>query len=181
MKFFLLISLFCLFPVYSKANNFSTHVNLTKIEIINGKYELNAKIKYNLSPTAKEALQIGIPLVWNVIIKVKQKEPFLDTVLKKIEINYRLHNHALLNLYSVKLNDQVTDMYTTLTAALNAISKIQNIYLIDKTFIQPDRHYYVAIKVMFNREALPIPLRPQSYFNSQWALSSQWTSWPLPN
>ncbi|MCK5122068.1 MAG: DUF4390 domain-containing protein, partial [Methylococcales bacterium] len=41
--------------------------------------------------------------------------------------------------------------------------------------------YYVAIKVEFSREALPVPLRPLSYFDSQWALSSDWALWPLQN
>lgn len=176
-----LIYILYLFTEDIKAEDFSTLVNFTKIEIINNRYELNAEIKYNLSQTAKEALQKGIPLVWNVLIKVKQTAPLLDTILKKTEINIQLLNHPLLNLYSVKVNNQVTGMYSTLAAALNSLSKIQNLALIDKKFIQPDRHYYVAIKVMFDREALPIPLRPQSYLNLQWALSSQWTSWPLPN
>ena len=37
----------------------------------------------------------------------------------------------------------------------------------------------MLIRVGFEREALPIPLRPTSYFDPQWALSSRWTLWQL--
>ena len=39
--------------------------------------------------------------------------------------------------------------------------------------------YVVAIKVSFDRDALPLPLRPLAYINPQWYLSSEWTLWPL--
>jgi hypothetical protein len=70
-------------------------------------------------------------------------------------------------------------MFTTLTAALASISKIRNLSVIEKSLIRADKNYQIAIKVLFDREALPVPLRPMSYFNSEWALSSPWSLWQL--
>jgi hypothetical protein len=36
-----------------------------------------------------------------------------------------------------------------------------------------------AVKVNFDRDALPLPLRPIAYIDPQWYLSSDWTLWPL--
>ena len=141
-------------------------------------FKLNADIDFKLSPVAKEALQKGIVLTWNVLIKVEQEGLLWNAALEEKQINYKIKNHALLNLYSVN-RDGVIDMFSTLNASLNAISKIRNIAIINKQALQPGKKYQVAVKVLFDREALPIPLRPISYFDSQWALSSQWTLWQL--
>ena len=95
-------------------------------------------------------------------------------------MGYQIQRHTLLNLYSVKnLNKGTTDMFTTLTAALSSISKIRDLPIIEKSLIVDAENYQIAIKVLFDREALPVPLRPMSYFNSEWALSSPWSLWQL--
>ncbi len=143
-------------------------------------YKLSADINYYLSPTAKEALQKGILLSWVVKVKVQQRGWLWDTTLEEFEMGYKIQRHALLNLYSVKkLNNDATDMFTSLTAALGSISKIRNLSVIEKHSILAEKNYQIAIKVLFDREALPVPLRPMSYFNAEWALSSPWSLWQL--
>jgi len=143
-------------------------------------YKLSADINYYISPTAKEALQKGISLCWVVKIKVQQKGVLWDTTLEELEMGYKIQRHTLLNLYSVKkLNNGATDMFTTLTAALASISKIRNLSILEKPLILAEENYQIAIQVLFDREALPVPLRPMSYFNSEWALSSPWSLWQL--
>lgn len=151
-------------------------------EADNSSYTLNADINYQLSPTARRALQKGIPLTWVVIIKVKKQGFFWDTTVQQLELVYQIQNHALLNLYSVKKMDNgATEVFTTLRAAFNFMSKIRQLALIKKQSLAQHGNYFIAIKALFNREALPVPLRPMSYFNSQWALSSQWSRWQLQN
>ncbi len=154
-----------------------SHFNIeTKID--NEWLNLNADIDFRLSPVAKEALQKGIALSWTVLIKVEQERWFGNATLEKREIKYKIKNHALLNLYSVNNNGE-EEMFSTLNASLNAMSKIRDLAIIKKKSIKKNEKYLVLIKVVFEREALPIPLRPVSYFDPQWALSSQWTLWPL--
>jgi hypothetical protein len=51
--------------------------------------------------------------------------------------------------------------------------------LIGKSELAPEKQYLLAVKVNFDRDALPLPLRPIAYVDPQWYLSSDWTSWPL--
>lgn len=162
------------------AEEFSSDVRNVQISLASTHYKLKADLEYNLSPIAKEALQKGISLTWLIYIKVERLGFIWNSTLNELKIAYQIQNHALLNLYSVKsLSDGSTEMFTTLTAALNSISKIHNLDIISQDFIQSDQRYQVAIKLQFSREALPVPLRPLSYFDTQWALSSHWTLWPL--
>lgn len=182
MKIYALVAMLSLVSGQADAEEFSASIKHVDIELIDSQYELNADIDYQLSTIAKEALNKGITLAWSVLIKLKREGFFLDSTLDEITIKYQIQNHALLNLFSVSnINKGSKEMFSTLTAALNAMSKIRHLKLVDNAFIQSGSHYYLAIRVAFNREALPIPLRPLSYFDSQWALSSDWTLWPLQN
>jgi hypothetical protein len=176
---FSLFVLLGLMPCYSWANDYSSKVLSGKTEHIGGVYSFSADIEFNLSPTAKEALQKGIALTWEVAIKIEEQATLWNSTLKELEIGYKIQNHALLNQYSVKINNGSPTLFSTLNAALDFMSNIRNLVLIKEQFIHQDRMYNVAIKVTFDREALPIPLRPLSYFDSQWALSSPWTVWPI--
>ncbi len=178
----ILTLLFCLASQKVSAEDFSASINNVDIQLQNSYYQLNADIHYNLSPTAREALQKGIPLSWQILIKIQQPGIIWDTTLKKISINYQIRNHALLNLYSVKeSNDNSKHMFSSLTVALNSMSKLRDIRLIDKKLLASNIKYSIVIKTQFNHEALPTPLRPMSYFNSQWSLSSPWSLWQLQN
>ncbi len=182
MKPFSLMILLNLLSGSLWAEGFSASVQNVDIDLTGSRYVLSADIAYSLSPMAKEALQKGIPLTWELVVKVKQVGFLWDMTLKKISLKYQLKNHALLNLYSVKnLNTESTEMFSSLTGALNTMSRIRHLELIDKMAVQSLSDCYIAIKVAFSREALPTPLRPLSYFDSQWALSSDWTLWPLQN
>ena len=162
------------------AGEYSAIIENLSVESDDEVYNLNAAIEYNLSPIAREALQKGISLTWIVIINVKQQGLLWDTTLKNIELTYQIQNHALLNLYSVnKPKDGTSEFFSTLAAAFNSIAKIRGLSVIDKSLLEPRQKYHIALKILFNREALPIPLRPVSYFDSQWALSSSWTLWQL--
>lgn len=181
-KSIFLILIFCSLTGVARCQDYSAIINNLEVKTENNVYTVNADIDYRLSPLAKEAIQKGIALTWVVKITVKKKGYFWDTTIEEVERVYRIQNHALLNLYSVKKkHDWVVDMFTTLTAAFNSISKIRHIEVIKKQSISQQGDYVFSMKVLFNREALPVPLRPMSYFNSQWALSSQWSTWQLQN
>jgi len=182
MKQLTLIIFFIFYTEFVYAEKYSAIIRNVNTQLKENQYELNAEIEYGLSPTAKEALHKGISLTWVVIVKVQQQGFFWDSTLKNLEMSYQIQNHALLNLYSVKkLHDGSTAMFSTLAAALNSISKINSLVVIEKNLIDSIDDYHIAIKVLFNREALPVPLRPMSYFSSDWALSSPWSTWQLQN
>ncbi len=175
--FFLIMSLF-LFSEFVHAEGFSAIVKNVKVKKKEDEYRLNATIDFKLSPIAKEALQKGIALSWIVTIKVQKEGVLWDSTITVIELSYQIRNHALLNLYSVKKASE-SHMFSTLTAALKSMSKIRKLVVIDAQSLQIDERYHLAIKVQFNREELPVPLRPMSYFNPQWMLSSDWSVWQL--
>jgi hypothetical protein len=170
-----------LLPLCGYANEFAAEVKQAEITVQGDGYVLSADIIYQLSEKALEALQNGIPLFWDLQVKVQQQRALLwNKTLIDTAIRYRIQYHALLNMYRVR-NEGNGDVYnfSTLSAALDLMSAIRDFRVIGKAELAPDKQYLCAVKVSFDREALPLPLRPIAYIDPQWYLSSDWTLWPL--
>lgn len=177
----LLFSLIWLWPVAAYADEFAVTIEKAEIVLRGDSYVLSAGIDYQLSDRAKDALQNGIPLFWTVQVKVQRHRDYLwnKTLLDK-EMHYRIQYHALLNMYRVRNESRGTiENFSTLSAALHAMSTIRNAPILDKADIAPNASYMVGVKVRFDRDALPLPLRPVAYINPQWYLSSDWYLWSL--
>jgi hypothetical protein len=176
----------------------ATEVQHAQIDVHGNHYVLSADIDYQLTDKAKEALENGVPLYWVLRIKVMQQRDILwDKPLVNIAIRYRLQYHALLNMYRVVIVQQTGKVeqrensheqiggdsynFSTLSAALDLMATVRDLPLLNKSDIQPEKNYRIEIKAQFDRDALPLPLRPISYTNPQWYLSSNWTVWALKN
>jgi hypothetical protein len=90
-----------------------------------------------------------------------------------------LQFHALLNQYAVQTDNRPTEMFLSLHAALNYMATIRHrLTLAPEAFIK-NEHYILAVKTQFNRESLPVPLRPFTYLDREWFLSSDWLICPI--
>jgi len=177
----LLCLLAWLSPLPAQAEDYSAEVKAADMTVQGGRYVLSADIGYRLSPKALDALQNGVPLFWTVRIKIQQaRNLFWNKTLAETALRYRLQYHALLNMYRVRNenNDDVHN-FSTLSAALDSMSALRDLPLINKDAVTAEKQTLVELKVYFDRDALPLPLRPIAYINRQWYLSSDWTVWPL--
>jgi hypothetical protein len=170
--------LLCLTCPYALA----TDVKQAQLILRGDSYVLSADIHYQLSDIATEALQNGVPLFWTLRVKVSEPRHYWlwDKDIVTLTVNYRIQYHALLNMYRVKNEySGEVDNFSTLSGALDWMSTIRNIPLLARADIAPQTDYVIAVKVDFDCDALPLPLRPAAYINPQWYLSSDWTQWPL--
>lgn len=142
-------------------------------------YSAGVQIEYRLSPTAKEALHKGVPLTWRVVIELRRPGRLWEETVYSRELRYTLQFHALLNQYAVETGNGGSEMFLTLSAALAFMASISTDMApggenLDATPLQ------LAVKTRFDREALPIPLRPMAYLDHRWFLSSDWYLWSIP-
>ncbi len=174
------ILLSCL-PLWGYADGFSAEVKQADVVLQDDEYVLSAQINYHLSQKAKSALQSGVPLYWDLQVKVKQTPSYWwSKTWLIVGKHYRLQYHALLNLYRLKNEDDgVEHNFSTLASALELMSVVTDLPIIKKAELDPEQYYVCWVKLNFERDALPLPLRPFAYIDSRWYLSSDWTAWPL--
>lgn len=169
---FLLILLMLNEGIY--ASEYQAQIKHADILLGNNEVFFNADLNFHLSPQANEALQNGVPLFWDVEIKVKrERDIWFDKTLLKDELHYSLQYHALLKMYQVKNeNTDSVKSFSTLAAALNEMATVRDVSL--KKFRQflPDENYLLVVKVIFPKEKLPLPLQTKTFANRQWQLSS---------
>jgi len=179
----LILSLLLLISLFSQpllAGEFSTQIKAIKFEQDADWYQLKAVIDYHLSPIATEAIQSSIALTWCLKIKLKQIRLLWDNTLIRHKYCYKIRYHALLDSYSVHdPNRQKNKFFTSLATALDSMSQISNVKLIRTSALDNNSAYVVVIKLQFDRESLPLPLRVVAYLNSNWNLSSPWQRWRL--
>jgi len=180
---FCFVVLVWLLPIAASADAFAVTVKRAELNLQGDSYVLSADIDYQLSPRAKKALQNGVSLFWVVQLKVwQQRDYFWDKRLVYKEVRYRIQYHALLNMYRVRNESSgAVDNFSTLPAALDLMSTVRDIHVIDRAGLVAGEAYLAGVKVRFDRDALPLPLRPAAYVNPQWYLSSDWYVWSLKN
>lgn len=179
------ISRYCLLmlPLWSiaaAAADYSAQIRYADLSHTGTGLQLNAAIDYPLSPTAKEALLKGVPLEWRVIIEIRRRDLLWNNTVFQQRLPYKLQFHALLNQYAVETVREHTEMFLTLNAALGYMSQLHTLDIVGSPRLEADADYQLAVKTQFRREALPVPLRPFTYFDPQWYLSSDWFLWSIP-
>ena len=178
------IVLYCLLlliPLSAYPSDTGVRISSAETALLGDDYVLTVSIDYQLSKRAMEALNNGVSLYWTYEFKVQEHHHYLlDTTLVEKSFRYRVQYHALLKMYRV-INESngAMENFSTWQAALDLLSSLRDYRLVEKSKLSDQESYIAGMKITFEREALPMPLRPISYVNSQWYLSSDWYLWPL--
>jgi hypothetical protein len=145
-----------------------------------GRQKLDAQFTVRLSSGAREALESGVPLVFELQVQlVKTHKWFWDTVDVELTQDRQLQYHALSQSYLVKdLNAGTQGNYRRLDDALRAAGTIQSLVLTEEP-LQAGQRYIVRIRGSLDIESLPTPVRLLAYVSSAWDMQSEWYAWPL--
>lgn len=142
-----------------------------------GVYYLNADLALKLNRQARKALANGVSLTFAVDIKVERKRGWWiwNKTVAKLRERYRLSYRPLAERYRMdNLNSGANEEYATRTAALEAISHIRKLPVIDATLLNPHDHYYVLLRVVLDTHDLPGPLKLLAAILPGWRQASGW-------
>ncbi len=177
----LMVCLYSLAVTSVRAEGFDTRIERAELIVQQQHYVLNAELSFQLSPVANSALHHGIPLSFEVLLKIERDiyGLWLKT-LKEISIRYQVRYLTLLNIYRLD-NDKGKEIghYSTLSGALKDLGDIQNIYVAGSGELPENEMLIVTLQVDLDREALPLPLRVESYFKAGWSLASKPYFWSV--
>lgn len=141
---------------------------------------LDAQYDIRLSTGAQDALENGIPLVFELQMQmVKTHKWFWDVVEHERVLRRQLQYHALSRSYLVK--DLITGaqgVYSRLADALFAAGIIDAMLLTDAQ-LDTGRKYIVRLRGSHDVESLPTPVRLLAYVSSEWGMDSKWYIWQL--
>ncbi|HUT41644.1 MAG TPA: DUF4390 domain-containing protein [Gammaproteobacteria bacterium] len=141
---------------------------------------LDAQFSIRLSSGAREALENGVPLTFELQAQLVRKHDWLwdSVVVEHVEVR-RLEYHALSRSFLVK--DMKTGRqgnYSRLVDALQAVGTIEKLVLTSKP-LNNRRRYEVRLRGNLDIESLPTPVRLLAYVSSDWDMNGEWYAWPL--
>lgn len=160
-------------------NEFRVERVETRIE--DGVVVMDARIDYEFSELALEALDNGVPLTLEVHIQVRRAGAWVwEESLLDRRLRYVIRFKPLSERYLVtRLPSTGGRSYVTRDAAIAALGEIEGMELIALDRLEPGEDYQVQLQAFLDIEELPLPLRPIAYLRPAWKLSSGWTKWPL--
>ena len=144
-------------------------------------YHLDARIDYDFSQQAVEALLNGVPLVVQLEIEINRLRDYLwSETVANLRQRYQLAYEALTGRYVItNLNSGADAYYPNLAAAVEALGEVRGLPLLDAGLLAEGERYEVSMRASLDLEALPVPMRIMGYFSSDWRLASEWYIWSL--
>lgn len=149
--------------------------------LVQGVYLVDARIDYELSDKALEALDSGVDLTIQLQIEVIRKRAFLpDALVAELRQDSTLTFEPLTQRYVVRnLNSGQKQSYATLFSALSNLGKITGLPVIDAALLDPDAQHRMRVRAVLDQNTLPGPLRLIAFWSSGFRLVSDWYGWTL--
>ncbi|MCF6281852.1 MAG: DUF4390 domain-containing protein [Candidatus Polarisedimenticolaceae bacterium] len=157
-------------------------IEMVETTLKDGRYLMDARIGYQLSEIALEALDNGVPITLDLHVELVESGTswFWQERLVDSHIRHTIRYHSLADSYQLfeHSSQQITN-FVTRSALLSVLGEISGFELVRVERLRPNITYQVRINAELDIESLPLPLRPTAYLQSAWKLSSGWSQWPL--
>lgn len=167
--------------VPARASDAGFEILGVETRLTDGVYRLDARVELDFSRSARRALESGVamPILYRFRI-LRPRDYLWDEQVAELNQRYRVEFHALSQRYVVvNVNAGTGQAFSTLADALQSIQTLHGFPLIDAELLSAGRRYVGTMEVLLESEALPVPLRLQTWVNDAWQLDSQPYRWPL--
>lgn len=144
-------------------------------------YQLNATLDLALSRAFEQAISEGVPVELEVDLTVERKRSYLpDKQVASIAQRWQIHYHALSERYLVtNQNSGQSASYPTLGAALQALSQVRGLPVVDEALIEKGGHYEGSLRAITTIEGgLPSALKVMMFW-IDWKRSTDWYTWSV--
>ncbi len=144
-------------------------------------YELDARIEVRLPEDARKAIEAGLTMRLDYEIELARVRNYmLDATAAALTQSYELNYHALSQRYLVRnLNTGEQQDYGTLQSALERLSDVRGLPVVDAALVEPDHSYEVRVRAVLDLNSGSEALRWILFWTDDWSASSEWYEWPL--
>ncbi len=154
-------------------------VRSANLELKDGVYHLDARFDLPVSDAVRRGLADGVPLSLELDIdieRVRQWAP--NSRVAELTQRYRLQYNAVSARYILRNdNSGQQESVGTLDAALDVLSEVRGLPVLDKSLIQDGRRYEVSLRAKLDYGSVPFSLRVLMFWVSEWHRESDWYTW----
>ncbi len=165
-------------PVRAQEGRFD--IRSAFVEPVAGVWQLNAILDLSLSDAARGALAEGIPLTLVVDIVMRAERRWLpDATVAELTQRWELAYDALSERYVVtNLNSGAQSTYPVVEDALDSLSRIRALPLIDDALLESGRRHEVSLRASVEIGGLPDAVKLLVFWR-EWSRQTDWYTWSV--
>ena len=151
------------------------------VALDDGVYELQATVDLQLPEDGRRAIEAGLTLRLDYEIEITRVRRYLpDESIASLLQSFELSYHALSQRYLVR-NVNTGEQYDhgTLPAALERLSEVRGLPLLDSSLLQPGSTYEFSVRADLKLRTLPDSLNWLVFWADDWSATSEWYRWTL--
>jgi hypothetical protein len=154
-------------------------VRSADLELREGVYHLNARIGLPISDAVRRGLAEGVPLTLELDFNIKRVRQLLpNSTVAELTQRYHLQYNAVSAHYILRNdNSGQQQALATVDAAIEQLSEVHSLPVLDKALITPDRRYEANIRAKVDFGTVPFTLRLLMFWVSDWHRESDWYAW----
>jgi hypothetical protein len=151
------------------------------LELKDGVYHLNARMDLPVSDAVRRGLAEGVPLTLEVNLDVERVRQLLpNSRVAELTQRYHLQYNAVSAHYILRNdNSGQQESLGTVDAALELLSSVRNLPVLDKALISADRRYEASVRAKVDYGSVPFSLRVLMFWVNEWHRESDWYTWTL--
>ncbi len=156
-------------------------VRSADLELQDGVFHLNARLDLPISDAVREGLAQGVPLALELDLSIERIRQLLpNSGVAELTQRYHLQYNAVSARYILRNdNSGQQESLGTVDAALEQISEIRGLPVLDKALIASDRRYEASVRAKVDYGSVPFSLRVLMFWVSEWHRESDWYTWTL--
>lgn len=173
-----LLGLLCL-TVWGQAAQQRFEIRSAYVEPVDGVYQLNTTLVFDLPEGARRVLREGVPLTLDLEIVVRRvRRLWLDENVATLEQRYELNYHALSERYLVRnVNSGEQSSFVTLDAALDSLRVLGSLPMLDDSLVRSDARHEISLRAHLDLRTMPDTLRFILFWSDDWRQDTEWYTW----
>ena len=156
-------------------------VRSADLELKDGVYHLDARIELPISEAVRRGLAEGVPLTLEVDLDVERVRQLLpNSRIAELTQRYHLQYNAVSGHYVLHNdNSGQQESLGTVDAALESLSEVRSLPVLDKALLSSDRRYEASVRAKVDYGTVPFSMRLLMFWVSEWHRESDWYTWTL--
>ncbi len=168
-------------PAHAEGLEGRFEVRSADLELKDGVYHLNARIDLPVSDAVRRGLAEGVPLSLELSLDIERVRQLLpNSRVAELTQRYHLQYNAVSARYVLRNdNSGQQESLGTVEAALDQLSEIHGLPVLDRSLIAADRRYEASVRAKVDYGTVPFSMRLLMFWVSEWHRDSDWYTWTL--
>jgi hypothetical protein len=156
-------------------------VRSADLQLKDSVYHLNAHIDLPVSDAVRRGLAEGVPLTVELDLDIERVRQLLpNSRVAELTQRYHLQYNAVSARYVLRNdNSGQQESLSTVDAAIEQLSEVRSLPVLDKALISTDRRYEANVRAKADYGSVPFSLRVLMFWVSDWHRETDWYTWTL--